>query len=461
MTRKTGMSADRRGEFQGRWAILLGAVIGISVSLPSLTFSYGVFLSAFETNFGWSRADLSVVMSILGICVFVGAVPTGLLADRFGPRIVASTSLCLYALSLLVMPLIIRDVTTLWVGYGIVGLLGTGTLPAVMLKSVIATFDRQRGLAVGIAMSGMGIGAASMPFLASRVIDHWGLWAGYFGVGAVTFAGAIIVAICLPAGSGTKTAGSAGDLHEALPGMILAEAVKTSEFWLMSAISVFCILGISGISAHLVPLMRDHGISLSSAANLASALGLASIAGRLLTGLLLDRINGPSTGFFVVGLGAVGAAILIIFGADAGIISAIFIGFALGAEVDLIAYFTSRYFGMRAHGTIFGWNYGMIALGGAAGPVITGLMYDSFGSYNKALIVMVSSLTLSSVLCLILGPYRFNTTSDRTNSPQARADRHSEDGEPNMVAFRDPERSVLTAREQRKREKPPFAGRQS
>ena len=192
-----------------------------------------------------------------------------------------------------------------------------------------------------------------------------------------------------------------------LEGLTFSEAFQTRHFWMLSTISVLCVFGVGGFTSHLVPYVRDNGFSAQHAAGLASLVAAASIAGRLLTGVLLDRFRGPGIGSLLIGLGMAGLLLVALEGPALATFSVALLGFAIGSEVDLIAYFASRYFGLRAHGAIFGWNYAMVALGGGSAPVAVGLLRDLMGGYALALWLLCAALFVAAALCLLLGPYRY------------------------------------------------------
>ena len=163
----------------------------------------------------------------------------------------------------------------------------------------------------------------------------------------------------------------------------------------------------SGPAAHLVPFLRDLAISRTHAAGLASLLGLASIVGRLVTGFTLDRVDRAVPGAIFQALGAAGALGLALFGTKLVVVSVCLVGFVIGSEIALVAYFTSRYFGLRAQATVFGWNYALAALGSATGPVLLGALRDQQQNYVVGLSVSAASLAVAGLVCLFLGPYRY------------------------------------------------------
>ncbi len=166
-----------------------------------------------------------------------------------------------------------------------------------------------------------------------------------------------------------------------------------------------------GTIAHIVPLLADRGIATSTATAVLSSAGLALVAGRLFAGYLLDRIFAPYVAavFFLAPM--IGIALLLFTSAaSVAAIATILVGIGLGAEVDLIAFLLSRYFGMRAFGEIYGYLFALFMLGAGAGPFAMGVWYDATGSYRMMLGCFVGALLVASGLMFGLGPYAYPFT---------------------------------------------------
>jgi cyanate permease len=228
------------------------------------------------------------------------------------------------------------------------------------------------------------------------------------GLGCVAIAIAPIIWGALgrgrPAVSGTRARGTP---QIEVPGASLVEAVRSRVFWILSAISMLAGLGMSGPVAHWVPFLRDRAMTATDAAACMSLLGLSSIAGRLIAGATLDRVSGPLVGLPLLGFGAVGIILAVSSGVAVAAPAILLLGFAVGSEFDVLAYFVSRYFGLRSHATVFGWTYGMVALGAAIGPVVVGALRDRQGDYAMGFILSGACLAVAALLCPLLGRYRY------------------------------------------------------
>jgi MFS family permease len=148
----------------------------------------------------------------------------------------------------------------------------------------------------------------------------------------------------------------------------------------------------NAVIVHLSALLTDRGVTPGRAAIVVSALGAASLAGRLLTGLLIDRFPAPRVSFVLLAVAAAGTWLLAGAGSlTTGAIAAVMIGFGTGGELDVVPYLLSRYFGLRSLSTLYGLNWTAFGTAGALGPVVMGRMFDTTGSYAETLTVMAAT----------------------------------------------------------------------
>jgi predicted MFS family arabinose efflux permease len=293
--------------------------------------------------------------------------------------------------------------------YALVTVAGIGTTPVVMLKPVVAAFSGQRGTASGVVLCGTGVGAILTPPLVNALIEAGGWRLGYMGLGCIAVAASPVIWLTLArrTAPGAETPAAALASKAGLSGLSFREAVRHREFWILSAIAFLAAQAISAMIAHLIPLLRDLGASAATAAGYASLLGLASLVGRIGSGFALDRLPGFLVGLIFLGSGMLGILLLAAFGAEVSVPAVFLIGVALGSEIDLLAYYVSRYFGLRHHGVIFGWTYGVMSLASILSPYVAGVLRDRQGGYGLAMTLMITSLTAAGGLCLLLGRYRY------------------------------------------------------
>jgi cyanate permease len=171
----------------------------------------------------------------------------------------------------------------------------------------------------------------------------------------------------------------------------------------MSALAVSMAIGIGGMMVHLVPLFRDLGATPADAAATASVMGIASVVGRLTVGGCLDHFIPHRVAVTVLALGMLGLLLLRVGGLDYAVAGVMLIGLLLGAELDMLAFLTTRLFGQRAFGAIYGWFYSIYALGFGVSPFLIGRLRDSTGSYDSAITISVAVLVLAIFSAVLLG----------------------------------------------------------
>jgi len=279
--------------------------------------------------------------------------------------------------------------------------------PLGYAKAIAAWFDRRRGLALGIAMSGIGFGGFVMPQLSQYLIDRVGWRGAYASLGLLTLVVAFpAVALWIREprpGEGERR--TSGMTAAALPGMTAGEAVRTARFWLMGAAFFLVAISVNGTVAHVAPLLTDKGVSTAQAAATMSVFGLATMSGRLLAGWLVDRIFAPyvATVFFLAPIA--GFLFLATAAGVLPVVGVILLGLGLGTEIDLIAFLVSRYLGQRAFGTLYGYCFMIFGLGSSCGRFVLGYVYDLAGSYNPALVAAALALVVAVISVNLLGPY--------------------------------------------------------
>jgi MFS family permease len=341
----------------------------------------------------------------------------GRLVDRFGIRAVALPAIAVFSLATASVAWVPASPAAFTALYALMGLGAAGQTPLIYAKAISARFDHQRGLALGIAMAGVGLGAALVPQFAQALIRVAGWRGAYAGLGVLTF-GLAFPAVALFVGKpapGHEVLLQKDSTLEA-PGLTGLEALQSARFWLL-AISFFIVSGTTGgVVSHLVPLLTDHAISPQTATGMLGIAGVALIGGRMFAGFLLDRIHAPyvAAAFFLAPLLGI-IVLLSTHGPQRAAFGAVLVGLGIGAEVDLIAFLLSRYLGMRSFGEIYGYFFAIFMLGAGLGPFAMGVSYDRTGSYKLMLACFACALALASLPMLQLGAYAYPAAQ----SPQA------------------------------------------
>jgi MFS family permease len=372
---------------------------------PIMQFSFGVFIKPVSEALGVQRGTLSSALMVGLILTGLATPFVGRFVDRRGVRRLALPAIALFGLGMALIGQLTASLTSFIVLYAITGLVAAGQSPLTYAKAVSAAFDRQRGLALGIAMAGVGIGTALIPKLAQLLIQDYGWRNAYLGLGLLTILVAIPAVWWLVDG-GEYPSGAPPEQ----PGLSAAETLRTGTFWKLVAAFFLMATAASGTIAHLVPLMTDRGIAPATAANVLSSAGLALIGGRLLAGYFLDRLFAPHIAAIFFALPIVG--ILLLLSTDTvplAVLSILLVGAGLGAEVDFIAYLQSRYFGLKAFGEVYGYLFAVFMFGSGVGPFLVGMGHQMLKSYDLAMYAVGGGLLLACGLMLSLGPYRYGT----------------------------------------------------
>ena len=400
---------------RGRWWIVVGSVLGLFVGNgPIMQFTFGVFLKPLAAEFGSDRGTMTLAI-LVGLCFTGISTPVfGRLIDRYGIRPVALPAITITAFCVAALGLAKNEIQFIII-YGLLGIAAAGQAPLVYARAVSLVFDKQRGLALGIAMAGVGLGAAFLPMLTQALIANFGWRMAYVLLGAILFliafpSVAFLVGNPAPPANSTLDRNISGGLSGAL-------AIRTRHFWLL-AISFFCVaLAVSGTTAHIIPLMGDMGVPPAAAAAAVSVTGLALIMGRLVAGYMLDRFFGPYVALFFFIAPFVGIGLLLLPSSiPVAIVAVMLVGLGVGAEVDLIAYLMSRYFGLGSFGEIYGYLFAVFMLGCGIGPYVMGVIFQHNGSYDGALMIFMAALMIACFLVMQLGPYRFASGGEQSNS---------------------------------------------
>jgi predicted MFS family arabinose efflux permease len=229
------------------------------------------------------------------------------------------------------------------------------------------------------------------PLILAPIIASQGWRAGYWTIG-----GAVLLSLAPVAGF-LLLAPPLDDRREAIVGKDPSGLPPAPFFKLLAAIHCVA-LGVGGAVVHFVPMLTDNGFSPQQAAGFASLLGLALIAGRLLTGFAVDRLFAPHLAAGLMAFASLGFLVLAFSGSPLLPMAALLVGLALGAETDLVAYLASRYFDRRIYGRAYGLLYGGFLAGVALSPLLYARLFELFGNYRMGLIASFMALMAAATL---------------------------------------------------------------
>ena len=398
--------------------------MGLSYAMFTV-FAFGALVKPLEAEFGWSRGELSIAITMTNLAVVIASPCLGFFIDRFGARRTLLPSVTLMGFAVAAMTLLSPNLWHFYALYFLIPFLGAGTLPQSYSRVLLAWFSRRRGLALGISLSGFGVGAMLVPVFVQALSASYGWRMAYAGFALLIFALALPMAAFVlketpeemglkpdgdpadePSAAAAADSGGAGPATAANIGLSCREAARTLSFWLI--LTSFLLVGVSitGMLAHLVPMLIDRGVAPAVAALCMSLLALGLVAGRILAGVLMDRFFAPYVAAVFL-LGLVAGIVLLATGASGWLIfvAALGVGLATGSEISEIAYISSRYFGPRAFGLIYGVMFSAFQLGSMAGAPLMGFYRDLTGNYIGALWATAGIVLVGVALIALLGPY--------------------------------------------------------
>ena len=399
--------------FYGWWitaasGLTLLITVGVGLYTPP------VFLIPLQDHFGWSRAAIAAGTSIGALTTGIVSPLVGFWVDRYGSRRVIALGALLMGCGFALF----AGMRSLWQLYAInmaaaVGIACAAWIPNQTLIS--NWFLRRRGLAMGMALSGIGFGGLAMAYLAGLMIDRFDWRSAYVGLASLILV--IVVPLALAAvrnrpedlglrpdgdpsvlGSDDSTRIAAHAVGSAASGLELAESVRTSAFWVLSLCNFLWVFASLSIVAHLVAFLRDQAFEPRWAAGVLALTIGTSVGGRLIFGLLADRFAKPRVMSLALILLALGTLFLFRIQSVAALPGfVITFGLAFGGCAVLIPLLVGECFGLRAFGKVLGLGMISATLGAAIGPVLTGRIYDVTGSYGLAFVLHVAALVIASV----------------------------------------------------------------
>ena len=410
-----------RSPQQTRWHVIVASMLGLIVVSGTINvFGFAVFVKPVCDALGISRSTLASGVLLMSVLCSLGTPCLGALADRYGSRRILLMGIPLFAMSISTLAFLNASSLVMYALFAIAGVFGAMHNTVPYAKLISGWFDRDRGLALGIAMAGIGLGIAVVPQLIHLLIAVGGWRFAYAGLGGFIMLVAFVpVALFVrePLPEEMHPSASAGGAPY-LAGITFTQALAGWRFWAMGIGFFFAVVSTNGTLAHIIAMLTDRGVSIEQATTALSIAGVGVIIGRLVCGWCLDRFSGPCVAFAFFAIPALGilllAADLKLTGSYTG---AMLCGVGLGAHVGMLAFFASRYFGLKAYGRIYGTLFAIFLMGAGTGPFVAGLSFDYLGSYFPALIAFAIALLSLPALFLPMGPYPFAVA--KTKFPDA------------------------------------------
>lgn len=382
-----------------RSAIVLAAG-ATQFTMIGLLFAYGLFFKELEAEFGWSRTLLSSATSLAFLIMGAGAILAGRLADRYGPRLVLTIAGLLGGLAFVLLSQV-REPWQLFVFFGLLIGVGMSSHDVVTLSTIARWFDRKRGIMTAMVKVGTAAGQVTVPPLAAVLMGTYGWKLATILLGGGGMVVLVIAASMMKSPTGNGAGGGGGE--KTTGGYSFSQARATRSLWMLCLIQFLFFPPLMTVPLHIVVHGMDLGMTATLAATLLSTMATASVAGRLTIGFLFDRLGGQMS-MIICFIPLIGSLVAMMFVAAPSILFVIvaIYGFAHGGFFTVVSPTVAEYFGLRAHGQIFGLIVFFGTIGGAVGPIVAGWIFDVSGSYFWAFGALAALVTAGFFLTMML-----------------------------------------------------------
>lgn len=398
-------------EFSNGWKPLFAATIGTMCGIFTLTnYSQGFFVGPVTSEFGWSPSQFFLSYTVLMCFGLLTGPIIGSITEKAGLRTVGVVGLIGHSIAYMLLSFNTGSLPLWYASWALVAILGAGSLPIIWTGVLNGWFTKHRGKAIGITMAGTGLGAFLLPPVVEFLISNYGWRTAYrgIGLGALLISLPIVIALFRENTGGAAAGGTSETAKKAaIWGMTRGDAMRTARFWILGVVLFVTVIVIAGLLSNFARIMTEKGFDRSSIATIAAVMGLTVIAGRILVGALVDRFWAPGVAacFFILPT----VALLLLINTEVtfatGMFIAILIGLAAGAELDLLAFLTSKYFGAAHYPAIFGAIIAFFTVGAGIAPPLFGAVAQAYQGYTVMLSISVALLLISILLFLALGKY--------------------------------------------------------
>ncbi|AZO15414.1 MFS transporter [Mesorhizobium sp. M2A.F.Ca.ET.043.05.1.1] len=365
-----------------RWVIVAAGALMTCVALGAM-FSLAIFLEPMSLDTNWSRTGISSAMTLNFLVMGLGGFAWGAIYDRVGARPVVLAGAVLLGLSLVVASRA-NSLIVFQLSYGIIVGLAASAFFAPMIALTTAWFDTNRSLAVSLVSAGMGVAPMTISPFARWLITAYDWRTAMFDIGVMAWV-LLLPAVLLVRQPPAAAAASDGAPAPAAdgPGLSVGQALRSPQFIVLGLTFFACCAAHSGPIFHMVSYAMSCGIAPMAAVSIYSVEGLAGLGGRVLYGVLGDRLGVKPV--LVAGLaiqGLVIAAYLAVGRIEQFYLLAVIFGATYGGVMPLYAVLAREYFGLRIIGTVLGAATLLSSLGMSLGPLAGGMIYDATASYH-------------------------------------------------------------------------------
>lgn len=403
------MPEGRLVEIRRGWHIVMAAMVGVGTGISGLLlYSVGLFAADLAREIGLSRTMFG--FSLFAATLAIGcAMPfIGFLIDRYGVTVPTVCSALLLALGFVALGTVVHSVTAYVLALTFIGFFGAGSGPVAFTRVVSSWFKTARGLALGATMMGIGIAGAVVPVAIGAVISSFGWRTGFLALAAAAVTGTLPTVFVLRE---MPVLDSVGGPTRSETDAAFATIRRDPIFWRLLITFGVMSLAFTGLLPHLVPMLTDGGLNPASAAGWASVLGISVIVSRVVIGWLLDVVTPTVVAAAVCFICAAGVLVVAYGGVAMAPVAAIALGCTIGAEIDMLGFFTARYFGMLGFGRAYAWQYCAFIVASGVGPLWIGALFDSTGTYVAALTICAVGMVLCAAAFATLPAPRTPTVS--------------------------------------------------
>lgn len=396
-------------EWRNHWPLVAATTFGMSLA-ALLTSAFGVMLGPIEDELGWTRAQITsgpAVVSFMGIFL---ATPAGYIIDRIGARRVGILVVLISCASMVSMSFVGNQLWQWWAAWALFGISGAFT-STVWLAPVSTIFNAGRGMAIAITFSGTGISMTLVPGIAEYFVQNHDWRTGFLGLAAIWFAITMPLVLAFVPKPGPDlysdlSADETTSHTRSSIGLTPREGFASPTFYLLFFASLVSTVTGVALVLNLVPVLTFTGLTRLDAVAIAGSMGIASIAGRIVGGLLMDRYDVRRLAVIasLISL-AFPVSLLVMPGvlwaAAPGVIA---YGLTAGMKMNAIVYLTSTHLGLRSFGLFFGTISITTTVAMGIGPLIANHIYDISQSYTPVILVAIPGFLAAAVLFALLGP---------------------------------------------------------
>lgn len=382
------------------WAVAIAAFVGVMTSFaPIVPYTFSLFLNPLHAAFGWKREATGGAFGLAAITVALVSPGIGLLLDRFPPRRIILPSILIFALALASLSRLGPQIGHFYLTFFVLGLVANGTAQFAYTRTILTWFQKHRGFALALILTGSGVGSILIPPATQWTIEHHGWRDGYLLLGGIALLGFPLTALLVR----NRPASAFPGVPFNATGVSVGTAMRSAAFWILAAITVLSAFSENGLVTNLAAILTEHGVPAQSAALALSTRGGAGIVGRLFVGLLIDRFSPQRIQTFILLLAATGTLILAFAGTmSVALIGSALLGVGLGSEADVCPYLMAHYFGRKHFSVLYGLTWTAYAIGGGTGPVWVGHLYDRAGSYQPSIIVELAVIAFAAAVVSLL-----------------------------------------------------------